>query len=714
MAKVIFTPWKEHSQLLAVRGQFYPAPFYDGPDMRSKACATVGAWKLRGNLPHPVEATALLTDAILHDDAQKNSIFSIRATYSAAFCRFVTGLVDSKLNGQRKTMFQRAIDLGLPASFVELRHEATHRELPSLTVLRNATQRSLEWLWDYYWAKTDLSADMVPGVSEPGMLDGAAEDDDVEPIKAAVRSSFEQLMSEEESSEPPRKKRRFQQNVSSASTHLVSICKSSSSGASTLANVIVEDSILVPPGRKIGDAMTETFSKWDPLLQTLAEGHPPVLAALAEELVNVLAFAGSKNLKGDPHLEGTYLWLDHILQSPEWESRGRLLSHAYILAVCEQSSNHWTALLGESIREKSGQAAEKVSASSQSKTESGLKRAEDADLKELKKFGWDTVDTWDTRPLGIHSSSCCNHPASVQQFSICNPYVHVPYQSRLVIREVPTRASESASAVATNQSHACTYSCSCSLLTPPGTGKGNNYAYLVTDEPTKQSVIIDPANPPEVAPELQSQIDAGKINLTAIVNTHHHWDHAGGNNEMLKTFGQIPVIGGKNCQSVTKSPAHGEEFKIGERISVKALHTPCHTQDSICYFMQDGEDKVVFTGDTLFIGGCGRFFEGTAPEMHKALNETLAALPDDTKVYPGHEYTKGNVQFCLAVSQSEPIKKLEAFANANKETQGKFTIGDEKLHNVFMRVNDPEIQKKTGKTDPVEVMAALREMKNNM
>lgn len=72
----------------------------------------------------------------------------------------------------------------------------------------------------------------------------------------------------------------------------------------------------------------------------------------------------------------------------------------------------------------------------------------------------------------------------------------------------------------------------------------------------------------------------------------------------LKIFGnKLPVIGGKNCQSVTQTPAHGETFKIGERISVKALHTPCHTQDSICYFMQDGEERVVFTGDTLFIGG---------------------------------------------------------------------------------------------------------------
>lgn len=156
---------------------------------------------------------------------------------------------------------------------------------------------------------------------------------------------------------------------------------------------------------------------------------------------------------------------------------------------------------------------------------------------------------------------------------------------------------------------------------------------------------------------------------------------------------------------------------------MKALHTPCHTQDSICFFFEDGDDRAVFTGDTLFIGGtvspkhltriqpahrnagCGRFFEGTPEQMDKALNETLAALPDDTKVYvsvsqalqialatadqtrqPGHEYTKGNVKFGVQVVQDEPIKKLESFASSNKQTQGKFTIGDEKKHNVFMRL----------------------------
>lgn len=95
--------------------------------------------------------------------------------------------------------------------------------------------------------------------------------------------------------------------------------------------------------------------------------------------------------------------------------------------------------------------------------------------------------------------------------------------------------------------------------------------------------------------------------------------------------------------------------------------------------MEDGADRAVFTGDTLFIGGCGRFFEGTAPEMHKALNEVLAGLPDDTKVYPGHEYTKGNVKFAKKVLDNEAIRKLDEYSQQNKETQGKFTIGDEKV-----------------------------------
>jgi len=243
-------------------------------------------------------------------------------------------------------------------------------------------------------------------------------------------------------------------------------------------------------------------------------------------------------------------------------------------------------------------------------------------------------------------------------------------------------------------------------------GKGNNYAYLVVDEKTKDAVIIDPAYTHDVIPTLGPLVKSGEINLTAIVNTHHHGDHAGGNRKILAEFSPgLPVIAGKDSDAVTQTPAADAGFSFGS-ILVKALHTPCHTQDSICWYMQDGDQKAVFTGDTLFSGGCGRFFEGTAAEMDKALNKTLAGLPDDTVVYPGHEYTKSNAEFARSVSSSEGVRNLLDYATKNRVTTGRWTIADEKKHNVFMMLDDPEIQKATGETDAVNVMGKLREMKN--
>ncbi|KAL9111087.1 MAG: hypothetical protein Q9227_004520 [Pyrenula ochraceoflavens] len=241
-----------------------------------------------------------------------------------------------------------------------------------------------------------------------------------------------------------------------------------------------------------------------------------------------------------------------------------------------------------------------------------------------------------------------------------------------------------------------------SIFHATGVGSSNNYAYVVSDEATKEAVVIDPANPPEC---VRSEEDYGHGQLVLTCT--------------LKSFPSTPIIGGKDCAHVTKTPAHSETFSLGKSISITPLHTPCHTQDSICYYMQDdsGSDikRAVFTGDTLFIGGCGKFFEGDASQMHTALNKTLAALPDDTAVYPGHEYTKNNAKFLVKVDGgNQSIRNLEKFAAENRETQGKFTIGDEKKHNVFMRVTDDLMQKATGETDPVGVMGMLREMKNNM
>lgn len=132
---------------------------------------------------------------------------------------------------------------------------------------------------------------------------------------------------------------------------------------------------------------------------------------------------------------------------------------------------------------------------------------------------------------------------------------------------------------------------------------------------------------------------------------------------------------------------------------------------------QTTNQRVVFTGDTLFIAGCGRFFEGNPEEMDQALNKVLGSLPDETIVYPGHEYTKSNVKFVETVmdkSKYPELAKLADFTNNNEFTTGVFTIKDEKAYNPFMRLSDPAIQKATGFSNPADVMAKLRELKNKM
>lgn len=244
-------------------------------------------------------------------------------------------------------------------------------------------------------------------------------------------------------------------------------------------------------------------------------------------------------------------------------------------------------------------------------------------------------------------------------------------------------------------------------------GTGDNYAYLVIDSPSKSAWLIDAAQPDEVT----DYLDSNKVtfDLKAIVNTHHHYDHSDGNGSFHKKYPHLPVIAGRDSPLVSYTPSHNEMISLGDNINITALHTPCHTQDSICYYIEDKKEnqRGVITGDTLFISGCGRFFEGTGAEMNRALNKVLAKLPKDTKVYPGHEYTKSNVKFSSKILNNPALQALSTFTNANEYTTGAFTIGDELEFNPFMRLNDPLVQKATGKVDPDEVMTKLREMKNN-
>ncbi|KAM0335801.1 hypothetical protein ACHAQA_000851 [Verticillium albo-atrum] len=163
MVQYILTPWRDRAELLAVRRQFYPEAAVGTSAQQQNqhhqdqhhAVARVSLWMQRGGCPHLVESTALLAAAILSDAEGGGSsagTYAARAAYAAAFSRFVTGLLDGHQDKQRKlSMYSVAKTIGLPATFVELRHQATHEQLPSLAKLRAAARKALGWIWEYYW-----------------------------------------------------------------------------------------------------------------------------------------------------------------------------------------------------------------------------------------------------------------------------------------------------------------------------------------------------------------------------------------------------------------------------------------------------------------------------------------------------------------------------------------------------------------------------------
>ncbi|KAM0752273.1 hydroxyacylglutathione hydrolase [Meredithblackwellia eburnea MCA 4105] len=242
--------------------------------------------------------------------------------------------------------------------------------------------------------------------------------------------------------------------------------------------------------------------------------------------------------------------------------------------------------------------------------------------------------------------------------------------------------------------------------------RADNYMYLIIDPTTKTTAVVDPYDPEKLAAAAQKE---GVTIGTHLLTTHHHNDHSGGNEAFVKEFPEARVYAGSNKSfGANQLLKHKDTFKIGS-LDVTALHTPCHTQDHICYFVEDkaADERGVFTGDTLFISGCGRFFEGTAKEMETALNR-LGELPDDTKTYVGHEYTKSNVAFSISVDpENTAIQKLHDFANKNEVTTGLFTIADEKDWNVFMRTNSAAVREVTKKNNSTDAMNELRELKNN-
>src|SRR5690348_1994772 len=241
----------------------------------------------------------------------------------------------------------------------------------------------------------------------------------------------------------------------------------------------------------------------------------------------------------------------------------------------------------------------------------------------------------------------------------------------------------------------------------------DNFGYLIHDPETKATASIDA---PEAGPVIAA-LEREGWTLTDILITHHHHDHVGGVAELKRKYQCRVVAPHDKTTTIADADlrvAHGDVIKVGN-LMTRVLETPGHTLDHISYVF-DGE-KALFAADTLFSIGCGRVFEGTYPMMWDSLLK-LRALPDDFRLYCGHEYTASNVKFALTVDTDNPALKKRAEEVARLRAQNKATIpvklGDEKKSNVFLRADDPAVAANLHMKGAAaaDVFGELRERKN--
>ena len=242
----------------------------------------------------------------------------------------------------------------------------------------------------------------------------------------------------------------------------------------------------------------------------------------------------------------------------------------------------------------------------------------------------------------------------------------------------------------------------------------DNYIWTLRD--ATHAAVVDPGDEQPVLDYLARE----NLTLVAILNTHHHADHVGGNAALL-AHRKVPVSGPRD----ERIPEVSERLGDGQRcvlphfnIAMETIEIPGHTRSHIAFY----GDGMLFCGDTLFAAGCGRLFEGTPRQMHDSLTR-LARLPDDTRVYCGHEYTLANIKFARAADPDnrrlpELETQMQALRAQDRPTLPS-TIGQEKATNPFLRVTEPALIRSASAraakplSDPVSVLAEIRDWKNN-
>jgi len=242
----------------------------------------------------------------------------------------------------------------------------------------------------------------------------------------------------------------------------------------------------------------------------------------------------------------------------------------------------------------------------------------------------------------------------------------------------------------------------------------DNYAYIINDNVSKTVAVVDPSEASPVIAFLKKL----NLKLDYILNTHHHYDHIGGNAELKKLYNAkvVGFIGDKHRIPGIDITLKDNMKWIFGKSSVKILHIPGHTLGHICFFFEN--ENIAFTGDTLFSLGCGRIFEGDHKQMLTSLNK-IKELPKDTKIYCGHEYTYKNAEFCIKYDSDnsnlkkrfEIIKKLRSDNLPTIPT----TLEDELNSNIFLRCDQNDLKNKLNMKnyEDFKVFRKVRDLKDS-
>ena len=234
----------------------------------------------------------------------------------------------------------------------------------------------------------------------------------------------------------------------------------------------------------------------------------------------------------------------------------------------------------------------------------------------------------------------------------------------------------------------------------------DNYAYLLIDNTNQHAAVIDPGSAGPIIHTLNDR----NLNLSNILLTHHHFDHSGGAEELKQLYPQAEI-------AIHKEDAHHLSVACDRQLSenntlyfgtrpITIMHLPCHTRGHVAFQIENA----LFTGDTLFNAGCGKFFEGTTSEMLNNL-QRLKTLPETTKIYCGHEYTLENLELAFKADPANPILAERLEQSRRKQTanqpQVPATLALELQTNPFLRLNDKKLQSNLKTGSEAETLIAL-------